>query len=54
MKQKTLIKASYTAKEWVEIINSCVTIQDTKYEKALKDSEAIVQKFHEIENAKPR
>ena len=54
MKQKTLVKASYTAKEWDEIINSCVTIQDTKYEKALKDSEAIVQKFHEIENAKRR
>ena len=54
MKPKTVIKASYTAKEWDEIIHSCDTVRDTKYEKALKDSEAIVKKFQEIENAKRR
>ena len=52
MKSAPIIKATYTAKEWDEIIDSCVAVRDTKYEAALLDKKNIVQRLQELEKSR--
>ena len=52
MKSASTIKATYTANEWDEIIDSCGAVRDTKYEAALLDKKNIVQRLQEMEKSR--